>query len=303
MLSFTRLIVDLDSTAADHPALDRAVDLARSCGASLHLVDVVTVPERARRYLPEGAENIVAETRLSRLRQLAAAQTGIPVTVEVLRGRPAEALITAVATGSYDLVIRSHARDLAASPRALGSVDMQLFRHCPATVWAVGPQVLTAPRTVLAAVHADRHNPDEERLNRRILETAARMARASGGALIVLRAWHAFAEDMLRGRYSAEDFTAYVTAAETSAREDFEELLTRSADLLGTARRELIKGQPEDVVPAYVVAHGVDLVVMGTMARRGFQGLIMGNTAERLLQRLPCSVMAVKPEGFRAPAL
>jgi universal stress protein E len=303
MLSFTRIIVDLDAAATAHPALDRAVELARACGASLHLVDVVTVPDAARRYLPGDAEDLVIGARLSRLRRLAGSVEGIQVTVEVLSGPPAEALITAAVRGGCDLLIRSHARDLAAAPRALGSVDMQLFRHCPGTVWAVGPQVVNAPRAVLAAVHADRHRADEERLNTRILETARGMARASGGHLVVLQAWHAFAEDMLRSRYSAEDFRAYVRAAEESAREDFDQLLKRCAEFVQGAGIAFVKGLPEEVVPAYSVANGIDLVVMGTMARRGFQGWMMGNTAERLLQRLPCSIMAVKPEGFKAQGL
>jgi hypothetical protein len=40
---------------------------------------------------------------------------------------------------------------------------------------------------------------------------------------------------------------------------------------------------------------------MGTVARTGIAGLVMGNTAERVLQRLRGSVLAVKPAGFRTP--
>jgi nucleotide-binding universal stress UspA family protein len=43
------------------------------------------------------------------------------------------------------------------------------------------------------------------------------------------------------------------------------------------------------------------LVVMGTVARTGVAGLLMGNTAERVLQRLQGSVLAVKPPGFKSP--
>lgn len=303
MRPFSRIIVDLDASAAAHPALDRAVDLARYCGAAVKLVDVVTVPESARRYLPTGAEQVVIGTRQARLEEVASAIGGVRASVEVLQGRPAQALIAEVIAGGHDLVIRSHARDLAAAPRTLGSVDMQLFRHCPATVWAVGPQVLSGPRTILAAVHADRQNLAEDALNTRILETAQLMAQASGGRLIVLQAWHAFAEDVLRTRYSTEDFEAYIRAAEEAVRQDLDALLARCADTVRDAKIELLEGRAEDIVPAYTVAHGVDLVVMGTVARSGLQGLIMGNTAERLLQRLPCSIMAVKPEGFTAPGV
>jgi nucleotide-binding universal stress UspA family protein len=61
------------------------------------------------------------------------------------------------------------------------------------------------------------------------------------------------------------------------------------------------QGDPEDVIPDFVVAEGIDLIVMGTVARTGIAGLLIGNTAERLLRRLPCSVLAVKPDGFRSP--
>lgn len=61
------------------------------------------------------------------------------------------------------------------------------------------------------------------------------------------------------------------------------------------------QGEPEAVIPEFVVAEGVDLVVMGTVARGGIAGLLIGNTAERMLRKLPCSVLAVKPEGFVCP--
>lgn len=61
------------------------------------------------------------------------------------------------------------------------------------------------------------------------------------------------------------------------------------------------RGEPEDVIPEFVVAHGIDLVIMGTVARSGIAGLLVGNTAERVLRKLPCSVLAVKPDGFVSP--
>ena len=44
-----------------------------------------------------------------------------------------------------------------------------------------------------------------------------------------------------------------------------------------------------------------DLVVMGTVGRAGISGFITGNTAKRLLPRIPCSLLAVKPPGFQSP--
>jgi nucleotide-binding universal stress UspA family protein len=40
---------------------------------------------------------------------------------------------------------------------------------------------------------------------------------------------------------------------------------------------------------------------MGTVARGGIAGLLVGNTAERVLKRLSCAVLALKPEGSVSP--
>jgi nucleotide-binding universal stress UspA family protein len=71
---------------------------------------------------------------------------------------------------------------------------------------------------------------------------------------------------------------------------------------LSDAAVELIHGEPEEVIARFVESHGIDVVVMGTVARTGISGLVMGNTAERVLQRLRGSVLAVKPPGFESPA-
>ena len=44
-----------------------------------------------------------------------------------------------------------------------------------------------------------------------------------------------------------------------------------------------------------------DLVMMGTVSRGGIAGLLLCNTAERMLGRLGCSILAVKPDDFVCP--
>jgi nucleotide-binding universal stress UspA family protein len=61
---------------------------------------------------------------------------------------------------------------------------------------------------------------------------------------------------------------------------------------------ELVRGEPEQAIARFVESHGVDMVVMGTVARTGIAGLVMGNTAERVLQRLRSSALFVKLPGF-----
>jgi len=40
---------------------------------------------------------------------------------------------------------------------------------------------------------------------------------------------------------------------------------------------------------------------MGTVARTGILGCLMGNTAENIVVELKCSLLALKPGGFVSP--
>lgn len=63
----------------------------------------------------------------------------------------------------------------------------------------------------------------------------------------------------------------------------------------------LVTGSPSRVMPTFVRRRRVDLVVMGTVARTGLPGFLIGNAAENVLSQLSCSVLAVEPEGFVSP--
>ena len=63
----------------------------------------------------------------------------------------------------------------------------------------------------------------------------------------------------------------------------------------------LRRGEPEDAIPEFVVSEGIDVLVMGTVARGRIPGMLIGNTAEQVLRKLPCSVLTVEPDGFVSP--
>ncbi|MDA1179623.1 MAG: universal stress protein, partial [Planctomycetota bacterium] len=44
-----------------------------------------------------------------------------------------------------------------------------------------------------------------------------------------------------------------------------------------------------------------DLITIGTVGRSGIQGILLGNTAERVLTTQNCSILTVKPEDFKSP--
>lgn len=63
----------------------------------------------------------------------------------------------------------------------------------------------------------------------------------------------------------------------------------------------LIKGAPGYVIPELVGKAQIELLVMGTVCRSGIPGVMIGNTAEQVLSDVDCSVLTLKPDGFKSP--
>ena len=61
----------------------------------------------------------------------------------------------------------------------------------------------------------------------------------------------------------------------------------------------LCKGEAASSVAAAVVEQEVDLLVLGTVGRSGLLGMLIGNTAEDLLEKVNCSVLAMKPKTLK----
>ena len=77
-------------------------------------------------------------------------------------------------------------------------------------------------------------------------------------------------------------------------------------DLLADFRDEgitphLVEGRAGDVIAEVAGRLEVDLIVIGTVGRTGVPGFLIGNTAERVLDSVECSVLTLKPEGFETP--
>ncbi len=307
MRSFKRILVHADTMAAANPAVDRAATLARHVGADLTIVDVASdLPKHARRLLPEALRARLVPDRTARLAVLAAdleagPALGVRISTAVLTDRPALAIVREVLRGGYDVLLRSHVRpDGSARAARFDALDMQLLRKCPCPVWLVGP---APPRNgrVLAAIDPNPEDPIEQALNRRIVELALYLVEAEYRELVILNVWNAFGESLLSPLASDEEVAAYVKAAHEAARRDLDECLAPFGDRLGKAIVRLERGEPGPLIPTLAAEERVDLVVMGSVARTGIAGLVMGNTAERILGSLACSVITVKPEGFVCP--
>ena len=65
----------------------------------------------------------------------------------------------------------------------------------------------------------------------------------------------------------------------------------------------MLEGDPKQIIPQFVKQEDIDLVVLGSLSRTGIAGLLMGNSAEYMLDALKCSVVTIKPDDFSSPVL
>lgn len=303
MEAFRSILVDIDATDRAQPALERATRIARESGARLTIVDVMGVPAYARQYLPPSLEEEIGSRRRGNLGRLAENITDVPVQTRLLQGRGGTALVDEVLASGHDLVVREAARDLVAPRREpSGAVNMELLRRCPCSVLLVGHGGAAAQPRIAAAVNPSTEDGEaDQAMNARIAEMASLMAELEGGSVTLLHAWEVFAEGMVRGLGSPDGYAEYTAAALRRAEDDFRRFTRSLGGRLSAVPAELRRGEPEDVIPEFVVAEGIDLLVMGSVARRGISGFFIGNTAERVLPRIPCSVLVVKPGESGSP--
>jgi universal stress protein E len=304
MFEARSILVDLDAVAGSHPALETALRVAQRGSARLKIVDVVPdVSWMARRFATGAVERDLVSHREEHLGRIAAsaAATGLEIETAVLRGRASVALSREVIESKHDLLVRAHGRSGSVEARQFGAIDMQILRLCPCPVWLVAPSGSRLPLRVLVAIHSNPEDAAEQELNVHILDVTSSIVRPDAGEITVLQAWIAFAEQLVASRMKPEELAGYVDSMRGGASDALHALAPQIRERFGDVRLELVKGEPAEVIARFAAERSVDLVVMGTLARRGIQGFLMGNTAESTLQRLRCSVLAIKPLGFRSP--
>lgn len=299
---FKRILVDIDADAIVHPALERAIVLARATGAQLTVTDVVAVSPYERRYLPGQLEEDLLERRRGQLTRLVSAIRDVKAEAKLMVGRTATVLIQEVIRSNHDLLMRSHTRnDNGAVVKEFGAVDMELLRKCPCAVMLVRHGSVAPHPRIVAAVNASVVDEIEQSLNRKIAASALRLAELINGAPMILNAWAPFGERMIQAHAAEDAFATYVDEARARAAADLRTLAQSLDGAFAQVPMIQRRGNPEDVIPEFVVAEGVDVLVLGTVARGGIPGLLIGNTAERVLRKISCSVLAVKPDDFVSP--
>lgn len=321
MKRFNNILCVVEQGREDTAALERAVMLAENNQSPLTLA--VVLPQEAPEL--EGLEHgpTAADLRTATvdaakayLGRLAGPFGGrVDITTEVLGGIPFLEIIRQVLVRGHDLVVKSP-EDPDWLDRLFGGDDMHLLRKCPCPVWMVKPGSARPYRRILAAVDVEEGRPDAEArraINLQILEMAGSLALSEFAELHIVHVWDAIGEGTMRSgavQVSEGQIAAYVDQVRRRHQESLDKLLAEWQAGLGAEaagylkpHKSLVRGWARKAIPETAARLGTDLVVMGTVARTGVPGFFMGNTAELVLPQIHCSVLAIKPPGFKTPVV
>lgn len=306
MQRFKNILAAVDTRFEEHPALEWATRLAEHNQSKLKIVDVVPEFSWVARLAMQNHENIqqvLLQEKTQILESLAAAlcDRGIDATMKVLSGKTSFEIMREVLRTQHDLVVRVTKGAQRRRPGFFGSTSMRLLRKCPCPVWLVRPDTPPSFVRVLAAVDPNHHDDAHVILSKAIMQLATSTAQYEDGLCHVVYAWELFGDSVKESHSRPEEYEYLVKKTESQVATVFNNFLATYGPNVRRDEAHLLHGDAVFVIPELVKQLNIDLIVMGTIAHTGISGMLMGNTAERLLDRIECSILAIKPDSYISP--
>ncbi len=308
MPQFKNILLVSDGLTDEREAFKQAASQARNNGASLKVVTICPAFDKALSSYQVKFEALLVERARENVAAACAAlklsEGELALSFEIEAGEaPATRIIRHVLRNGHDLVIKQ--APAAELKRGFQAIDMQLLRKCPCPVWLSRPiAVSRGEMKVAVAVDPEGPPPEGDALAVQLLRLAGALADECNGKLEIVSAWDFPFEGYLRKgsriRLAEAELQEIVRETEKRCRDQLNALI-KAAAIAGEMRLSHLRGVAGEAIPDFVEANGIDILVMGTVARTGIAGFFMGNTAENVLRNLSCSLLALKPNGFVSP--
>lgn len=225
------------------------------------------------------------------------------IKIEIECGNTPDIRITQrVLRHSYDLVVKAAEKN--ENKKGFRALDMALLRQCPCALFLHRP--ITPDETIHIAVAID--PKDEEVSGHDLAINLLRLSYALSihykAKLSVITCWDFVLEDYLRRSVLIDipppELDEMVMK---ESRSHYSALcaLIHESGIKAQPTIYHLKGRPAEHIPSCINENKIDILVMGTVARTGISGFFIGNTAENILQKINCSLWALKPQGFVSP--
>lgn len=306
-LEYRRILVAADFSPASQAALNQAVWVARESGAGITLVHVLpdlrrgmhsaSIDAKLDLLYGEGSrfyQEVVGdgELHLRRMIDEASAAADVDIRTKTLLGEPVVEICRAAQQLKCDLVIAGTHSLSGWQAYFVGGTARRLIRKCPAPVWVVKPEHVGKPKAILAATDFSEVSRGAVLAGMAIADDAA----ASFHLLHVIDS-NDVPENAVAIIPEGSSLRQEINAAAKHRFDEFVASLNPQAKI----HPHLSWGTPWKEVNRLAGELKVDLIALGTVGRSGIPGLFLGNTAEKVLNHCDCSILTLKPAGFKSP--
>lgn len=288
-----------------HAVIDKAIRLAKTLGASVEFFHAIAEPVflEVQPLTGHSLAEIKREALAIRQKQLdryidRACERGVASSATVEWDFPPhEAIVRRAVRCRADLIVA----ECHEGPRRrwlMRLTDWELLRASPVPVLLLKSPRPWRSNTVLAAVDPSHAHSKPSRLDSLIVEKAQQLTKALDGTLHLVHAVFPSVFGLTLGDPAIDAATLAATYEQqkATAKEHFTEFADDAK--VPRKRRHVIDRDPATGIPAVARSVRADVVVMGAVSRSGIRRLLIGNTAEQVLNDMPCDVLVVKPAHF-----
>lgn len=295
MNTLRTILVVVDFSPGSRSALKQGIRLARLNGASLHVlhvvdsavVDMIAVSHKVTREQLAAIETEgLRQAKQSLSFLMAQAGASADCRTSVVEGIPLHEILEHVKTLKPDWVVAGITGSDESTPGA-GSLAHRLARKVPAKVLLVRADQPRKFRKIVACI-------DFSETSRGVAEQARRIAIQDGATVDFLHVWH---EPWLSMPYALGPAYGVEFAEEPQLvlRATLKQFVSETAPDIESSEVLVNASNYGNGITAYALEAKADLIVVGNQGRTKLCYVLLGSTAERLLTRLPCSLLVVKP--------
>ena len=290
------IVVIADKPGGKNVALQRALSLHQQTGAKITLLGFayasighVSDPALSKLSHKDLESKIIAQRQLQ-LQQVVNAATLQPstITIKALWGKHiAPEINTYCSNHPVDLVIKSAHRSetLLYTP-----TDWQLIRECSAPVMITASKSWKKKARIVAALDFSTSVKSKIKLNHSIMRQAQSLAQLLNEEVHI-----AFALTIPQPLADMDLIDPRKYGREK--RQQLKPVIDLFCKEYGidSSCVHIKQGSPDKIIPSIANQLKADVVVTGTVGRKGIKGKLIGNTAEGILSKLHTDIIAVKP--------
>ncbi|MEM7284337.1 MAG: universal stress protein [Pseudomonadota bacterium] len=224
---------------------------------------------------------------------------GLEVKTTALWDTPLDDAIVRYAVESEaDLVVKDTHYHGALSRALFTNTDWGLIRNCPVPLLLSKPTAWAENPAVIAAVDPLHTHDKPAELDAKILGAADAITSKISGDLHVFHSYPLLAHRLaVNPELLGDSLNEIDKSMEKEHQQALDDLLRQNA--ISKSTNHLLSGDPSRVLPDVADGLSASMVVMGAVSRKPVQRVFLGSTAERVMDRLSCDLLVIKPNWFK----